>query len=116
MEDLSYIVGIGFSGADLPRAVILSFFLAVLFAARRSIWLLGLVALVIDRIIWPIVAQASAGAEIHTIYATIGAMVQSAPQDLGVYVVRYVGLTVMIGLFAAMRMRLHKMGPAPKAA
>lgn len=116
MEDLSYIIGIGFSGADLPRALVLSFFLAVLFAHRRSIWVLGFAALIIDRIVWPIIEQAAAGAGLHTIYATIAAMVENFPVDLGVYVVRYIGLTVLIGLFALLRVRLHSMAAQKKAA
>jgi len=62
MEDLNYIISLGFSGADIPRAVIVAFFMSMLFAPRISTWRLGFGALAVDRIVWPLVAQAAAGA------------------------------------------------------
>jgi len=34
--------------------------------------------------------------------------------DLGVYAVRYVGLTILVALFVAMRRRIHAMAPTKK--
>ena len=115
MEDLNYIVSLGFSGADLPRALILAFFMAMLFAPKQSIWRLGVVALLIDKLIWPLVSQAIAGASVSSVFASLGAIVQSVDQDLAIYVVRYFGLTVMIGFFSSFRGWVHTVIPASKA-
>lgn len=111
MHDLNYIISLGFSGADILPAVIIAFFLAMFVKKDSPVWKMALIALVADRIVWPIAAQAMAGADLHTIYASIGALFQSAPADLGVYVVRFFGLLVMIALFVALRYRIHKMTP-----
>jgi len=116
MEDLQYIVNLGFSGTDLPRAVALSFLLAMFLKKHGNIWRMALIALVIDRIIWPIVAM-SFSAEIQSVYASIGALGKTFFNDLGIYVVRYVGLVTMIALFAWARRQVHKMAPKkPKPA
>jgi len=109
MEDLQYIIGIGFSGADLPRAVILSFLFAMFAKGEANIWKAGLLALLIDRTVWPIAAMGSSGADIQTIYAAIGAMVRSLKDDLGVYIVRYIGIVLMIGGFRWFRASVHKL-------
>jgi len=111
MEDLNYIVSLGFSGADLPRAVILTFFFAMFAKKGANIWTLGLLALLIDRMIWPIGAMASTGADIQSIYASIGAMFKTFLDDLGIYIVRYIGLVLMIGGFRWLRERIHKLTP-----
>lgn len=114
MEDLNYILGLGFSGADIWRAIIIAFFLAMVAGKKRSIWFIGLIALLADRIVWPIVGMAISGADIQSIYASIGAMTQTFIDDLGLYVVRYLGLTIMIAAFVAGRAHIHAMKPAGK--
>ncbi|MGF1543002.1 MAG: hypothetical protein ACFB00_00565 [Parvularculaceae bacterium] len=116
MEDLNYIVGLGFSGTDLPRALIISFLLAVLFAPKRSVWQLGAFALIVDRLLWPLVQQSISGAGTETVFASGGALVETFMDDLGVYAVRYVGLTMMIGMFAQMRRWVDQMTPAENPA
>ena len=115
MEDLQYIVTLGFSGADVTRAVIITFFVAMLVRKEAPIWKMAMFALFADRILWPIASQAMAGAGLHTIYGSIGAIFQSFFNDLGVYVVRFFGLLVMITVFVAIRRRIHKMAPPKKA-
>ena len=114
MQDLNYIISLGFSGADIPRALILAFFLAMVFTQKKSIWTLGLVALLIDRVAWPVVEQATSAAGIGVVFSSLVAMINSFVDDLGVYVVRYLGLVIMIGLFREARVRLHHMAPAKK--
>lgn len=116
MDDLQYILGIGFSGTDIARAFVLAFFLALVVGAKRSIWLLGLIALVIDRLVWPIAQQAGSGAGIHTIYASIGALGQTFVDDLGLYLVRYLGLVIMIGVFRKFRSQVQGVAAPKKAA
>ena len=114
MDDLNYIIGLGFSGADVWRALILSFFLAMIYGRKKSVWFVAFVALIIDRIVWPISGMAVSGANIQSIYASIGALWQTFPDDLGIYVVRYLGLTIMIAAFLELRVRVHKMAPKSK--
>lgn len=116
MEDLNYIVGIGFSGADLPRAVILSFLFAMFAQANSNIWKAGLLALLIDRTVWPIAAMGASGAELQSIYAAIAGMARSFTDDLGVHMVRYIGLVLMIGGFRQLRASIHSMTPKKAAA
>lgn len=114
MEDLSYILGLGFSGTDVWRALIVAFFLAMLAGRKRSVWLLGFVALVVDRAVWPIIEMGLSGSGLHSIYASIAALGRTFIDDLGLYVVRYLGLTVMIAGFAALRAKIHAMAPSRK--
>ena len=115
MEDLKDIISLGFSGADVARALILAFALAILPRKKRSSWFLGAIALVIDRLIWPIAGMSIAGADIHSIYASIGALGKTFIDDLGLYVVRYLGLVVMIASFMAFRAKLNEKVAPPKA-
>jgi len=108
MQDLQYIIGIGFSGADLPRAIIMAFLFAMFAKKDTNIWKVGLLALLIDRLVWPIAAMSSSGADIQSIYASIAALFKSFFDDLGIYIVRYLGLTLMIGGFRWVRASIHK--------
>lgn len=116
MEDLNYIIGIGFSGADLPRAVILAFLFAMFAQGNGNIWKIGLLALLIDRTVWPIAAMGTSGAELHSIYSAIGGMAKSFQDDLGIYIVRYIGMVLMIGGFRWMRASIHNITPKKAAA
>ena len=117
MEDLKDIVSLGFSGGDVIRAILITFTIAIVTRKNRSSWFLGFVALIIDRLVWPIGGMAVAGSNIHSIYASIAALEKTFIDDLGLYVVRYLGLVVMIALMTAMRSNLHaKLTPPKKAA
>lgn len=111
MEDLNYIISLGFSGADVFPAILIAFLLAMFVRKDAPVWRMALFALVLDRVLWPIIGQAIAGAGIHTIYASIAALFTSFPSNIGVYVVRFFGLLVMIALFVGARQRIHKMTP-----
>ncbi len=116
MEDLNYIIGIGFSGADLPRAVILAFLFAMFAQGNANIWKVGLLALLIDRTVWPIAAMGSSGAELQSIYSAIAGMAKSFKDDIGIYIVRYIGLVLMIGGFRWLRASIHNISPKKAAA
>lgn len=112
MDDLNYILGIGFSGADVWRALVIAFFLAMLLGKKHGTWFIAGVALLIDRLVWPISGMAISGSDIQSIYASIGALFSTFIDDLGLYAVRYVGLAVLIAAFIGMRARIHAMAPA----
>lgn len=116
MEDLQYIVGIGFSGADLPRAVILAFFFAMFAKRDTNVWIYTMFALVIDRAIWPIAAMGAAGADVQTMSASVSAMGKSFVDDLGIYIVRYLGLAFMMSAFIWFRARVWRIVPGSGAA
>jgi len=114
MEDLQYIIAIGFSGADMPRAIILSFLFAMFAKKDTNIWRMALLALLIDRMVWPIAEMGASGASIQSIYASIAAMFKTFFNDLGIYIVRYIGLVLMISGFVWLRARIHKMIPSKR--
>ena len=116
MEDLNYIVGIGFSGADITRAVILAFFVAMLAGTKRSVWYVAAIALLLDRLAWPVISMATAGHDFNAISGAYIGMAQSLVDDLGFYVVRYLGLAVLIGAFRWLRESVHRFGPPRKKA
>ncbi len=116
MEDLNYIIGIGFSGADLPRAVILAFLFALFAHGNTNICKGGLLALLIDRTVWPIAAMGASGAELQSVYSAIIGMAKSVKDDLGIYIVRYIGLVLMIGGFRWLRASIHSVSPKKAAA
>ncbi|MEO0880982.1 MAG: hypothetical protein AAFY22_14870, partial [Pseudomonadota bacterium] len=70
---------------------------------KRPVWRLCLWGLILDQAIWPIAAQASAGADIHSIYASIGALFTTFLDNVGIYIVRYAGILAMAALFFAIR-------------
>lgn len=111
MEDLQYIIGIGFSGADVGRAVFLAFVFAMYAKKDTNIWTVALIALAIDRTIWPITAMAISGAEVQAIIASTGALFTTLLDDLGIYIVRYLGIVVMISGFIGLRTGVHKFMP-----
>jgi hypothetical protein len=111
MEDLQYIIAIGFSGADLPRAIILSFLFAMFAKKDTNLWRMALLALLIDRTIWPIAAMGASGADVQSIYASIAALFKTFFDDLGIYIVRYIGLVLMISGFVWLRTGIHRLIP-----
>ena len=115
MADLQYIIGLGFSGADFPRALILTFLLAMFIKKDTNIWKVGLLALFIDKGVWPILAMATTGAGGDVIYASVAALFQTFLNDIGIYIVRYMGLVLMIGGFRWGRQQLHELVPAKKS-
>ncbi len=108
MEDLSYIIGLGFSGSDIWRAIIISFFAAMLVGKNRRIWIMALWALLFDRCLWPLTDMAISGATQTSISASFSAMIETFSTDMGLYVVRYAGLFFMINVFVIMRKRIHR--------
>ena len=116
MDDLQYIVGIGFSGADIPRAVILAFLFAMFARKDTNVWTYSVFALLIDRTVWPIAAMGASGAEMSAIYASVSALFQTFFDDLGIYFVRYMGLVLMILAFMQLRTTVHKFSIGGKRA
>ncbi|MBY0421448.1 MAG: hypothetical protein K2Q06_04030 [Parvularculaceae bacterium] len=114
MKDLLYILELGFSGSDLWRAVICAFFTAMLVNKKAGIWAMGAVALFVDRLVWPVLEQAFLGAEAKALYGSIAGVFLSLGDNLGIYIVRYLGLVVMISIFLMFRKRIHGGGAAPK--
>ncbi|MEL6506916.1 MAG: hypothetical protein AAGL18_04600 [Pseudomonadota bacterium] len=108
MDDLVYILNLGFSGSDLWRAIIIAFFAAMLVSKTRPVAIMGAWALLVDRLIWPLTGMWLAGADSVIMTDTVSGMMQSLNLDLGLYLVRYAGLLVMIGAFAHLRRRIHK--------
>ncbi len=107
LDDLQYIITIGFSGTDISRAVFLSFVAAMYTSPKHTVWTMAFFALVVDRLLWPLAGQALAGADLHTLYASIGAYGKTFSSDLGIYLVRYLGIAAMTGFFALIRRRIH---------
>ena len=117
MQDLLYIFELGFSGSDVWRAVICAFFTAMLVSKKTGVWAMGAVALFVDRLVWPVMEQAFAGAGMTSIYGSIGGVFLSLEDNVGIYLVRYLGLIIMIALFLQIRKRLHgEPAPAKKPA
>lgn len=107
MQDLTYIISLGFSGSDIWRAVIIAFFAAMIVTKKRPAALLGLWALLVDRLVWPFTGMWMSGADSVILNETFSGMVQTFSADMGVYLVRYAGLVVMMTAFAHMRKRIH---------
>ncbi len=107
MEDLSYIIGLGFSGSDIWRAVTIAFFAAMMVRKSRQVALTAAWALLVDRVIWPLLDMSFSGASSEAVFASLGAMGQTLNADLGLYLVRYAGLFALITMFFWMRRRIH---------
>lgn len=120
MDDLITIINLGFSGSDVWRGVICAFFTAMLVNKRAGAWAMGIVALVIDRLVWPVTEQSLLGAKPETLIASVSGVFETLPDNAGLYLVRYLGIVVMISLFLQLRKRLHGEGggsaPAKKPA
>jgi len=107
MDDLIYIVTLGFSGSDVWRAIIITFFVAMMVTSRRRISVLAFWALIVDRFVWPLSAMASNGADMEMLGTTASAIIAAIPDDMGLYLIRYIGLFLMISVYVAARRRLH---------
>lgn len=119
MDDLVNIINLGFSGSDIWRGVICAFFTAMLVNKKAGVWGMGGVALLIDRLVWPVAEQSFLGAEPETLIASVSGVFETLPDNAGLYLVRYLGLVVMISVFLQLRKRLHGDGasqPAKKPA
>lgn len=114
MQDLQYIISLGFSGGDIWFALGIAFFAAMVTTRQSDVWVMGFWAFLVDRFVLPIVGMGVAGAELTSIYASIGAMAQNFTDDLGIYVVRYLGICLMMSIFVSARRRIHHASP-PKA-
>ena len=108
MEDLSYIIGLGFSGTDIWRAIYIGFFAAMLVNKKRNIAVMAFWALLVDRCLWPLTHMALSGATQSSISASFNAMIETLSLDLGLYVVRYAGLMFIMFLFISIRKRIHR--------
>ena len=113
MQDLLTILELGFSGSDVWRAVICAFFTAMLVSKKAGAWAMGGVALLVDRLVWPVMEQAFAGATTKALYGSVGGVFLTLGDNLGLYLVRYLGLVIMIALFLILRKRIHGGGAAP---
>lgn len=115
MKDLEYIIGVGFTGEDLPRAVILAFLFAMFARKDTNVWTYALFALLIDRTVWPIATMGASGADVSEMYAALGKTFSNFWDDIGLYFVRYMGLVLMILGFGALRGFLQKFVPGKTA-
>ena len=107
MQDLAYILSLGVSGSDFWRALIIAFFAAMIVTKKRNAAIMGLWALLVDRLVWPLTGMWANGADSIIMTDTINGMLQTLNMDVGLYLVRYAGLVVMIYIFAGMRKRIH---------
>ena len=107
MDDLQYIVNIGFAGTDVWRAITLAFIMGMYVSPTRSIWRMAFFALLIDRTIWPLTTQAMAGADPQSLWGSVTGLAETFVSDLGMYLVRYLGMALMIVAFVAVRHRIH---------
>ena len=108
MEDLIYTLQLGFSGSDMIRAVIISFFCAMVVSKKRPAWMLCLWALLIDRLIWPLTDMMIRGTHNAIIGGVLDGMLKSFNADLPVYFIRYFVLLLLILGFATLRRRINK--------
>ena len=115
MEDLQYIIGIGYSASDLPFALGLAFLFAMFLKRDSNVWKFALIALVIDRVLIPIGMMGASGAGLSQVFASLVALFKSFTDDLGVYIVRYIGLVLMISGFSWARAMVHKLMPGKAA-
>lgn len=106
LSDLAYIFSIGFSGADLWRAVWLALFCS-LFASRKfRPWKVCIIAFAIDRI-WPFYAMSLHGYEWEVISASVLAALRAIPDDIAFLMIRYLGFLGLIYLGFNLRLMLH---------
>ena len=108
MQDFLYIIQLGFSGADVAQAITVSFFVAMLFASKGyNLWRVALIALLVDRIGWPLTVMLFSGTDAGVIAGSFSGLAHSLVDNLGYYVVRYLGLAILVGCFAWGRSRIH---------
>ena len=87
-----------------------------MFAKRdTNIWKVALLALILDRLLWPLGSMAASGSGVSSIFASLTAFAKTFVDDLGVYIVRYVGLVLMISLFRWARVMIHRIAPGGAA-
>lgn len=106
MEDLIYIISIGFAGSDIVRALWIGLLASLLVSTRLPPWRMSVVAFMIDRI-WPFYAMSLAGHDQEVVLAAVYGTFATAPQDLAYYAIRFLGLAGLVHVGYNLRRFLH---------
>lgn len=112
MDDLQYILNIGFAGSDFWRAIWIGLAASLIATRKFRPWKVGILAFTVDRI-WPYYSMHLHGYEFDAIWASVWAAIMTLPQDITFYIIRYLGILGLVYLGYNLRRLLHG-GPAAK--
>ncbi|MEM9989908.1 MAG: hypothetical protein AAF723_10360 [Pseudomonadota bacterium] len=115
MEDTIYLLSLAFSGSDLPRALWLGFFGALLCSSRFPPVKMGTLIFLIDRI-WPFAAMGFSGYGAGEIAGALSYTLKTLHVDAIPLMIRAMGLYLMVSVGYAARLMLHGYKPQTKPA
>lgn len=115
MDELRYLISLGFSGSDMVRAVIL-LVLGSLFVTRRFPPLrMTIILLLIDQA-WPIIAAMNEDGGSNAIQASIRWSAENWEDSLAGFMVRAAGFYIFVRGTFSLRRKLHEALPEEKKA
>ncbi|MEM8986337.1 MAG: hypothetical protein AAGC95_06390 [Pseudomonadota bacterium] len=107
MEDLNYIVGMGFTSADGIRAVIIALIVSQMMQKYAQVWTYTGIAFGFDRML-PFLLMITDGRDLGYVGDRFWDMVMGMPEDLGVLSIRFMGMMIIISLGFAGRSAIHQ--------
>jgi len=107
MDDLAYILGLGFTPADAARAISIALFCSLFMRQYVESWRFAAIAFSTDRV-WAIVSMAFAGHDAGAVASAFFANIMAIPSDLGIYAVRFVGIFLAVSVGFGLRSTLHR--------
>lgn len=106
MDELTYIISIGFAGSDISRALWIGLCASLLVSRRLPPWRVTVVAFMIDRS-WPFYAMHLAGHPQDVVMAAVYGTFATMPQDIAYYAIRFLGLAGLVHFGYNLRRFLH---------
>lgn len=110
MDELRYTFALAFSGADLPRAVVLAVGASLFCSSKISTSRMTVAVFLADRA-WPFVHMGISGYGAPEIARALSYAAWSAPADFVAYLVRFCGLYALITIGYRLRVGLHRIIP-----
>ncbi|WP_370337228.1 hypothetical protein [Parvularcula marina] len=107
MEDLTFVLSVAFSGADLNRALWLALVGSLFCTKNFQPLRMTAIIFLIDRI-WPYAGMALAGYDMPEIAASVAYAVETFPRDATIYLLRFGGLFVLCASGYHLRLLIHR--------
>lgn len=115
MEQLLYVLSLGFSGSDAARAVVLVLMGALFVTKRFPPWRMVLLLLLID-LAWPYAGMLRGGSGLREIEFAIRAVFVHWQDALAGFLVRAAGFYIFVRGTFSLRRKLHEAFPEEKKA
>lgn len=106
MEDLLYIIGLAFSGADLTRGLIIAGLVSLMVSTKFDVWRATIFAFIVDKI-WPFYAMSFSGYTMEQIQPAINGFIMGIGDDALMHFIRFWGVLLFVAVGYTLRKTLY---------